>query len=80
MCLFRFVGWYYFKYFLIVFLVLELFFVGIDSLKYVDKMFDFVNMIILFFIYDILFVFNYILFIFLFLVMVLFYIVFIKFN
>ncbi|MCQ2761776.1 permease, partial [Helicobacter pylori] len=34
MRLFRFVGWYYFKYFLIVLLALELFFVGIDSLKY----------------------------------------------
>ncbi|WP_390469322.1 hypothetical protein [Helicobacter pylori] len=40
---------------LIVLLALELFFVGIDSLKYADKMPDSANMIILFFTYDILY-------------------------
>ncbi len=80
MRLFRFVGWYYFKYFLIVLLALELFFVGIDSLKYADKMPDSANMIILFFTYDILFALNYTLPISLLLAMVLFYIAFIKSN
>ncbi|MFP6056923.1 LptF/LptG family permease [Helicobacter pylori] len=80
MRLFRFVGWYYFKYFLIVLLALELFFVGIDSLKYADKMPDSANMIILFFTYDILFALNYTLPISLLLAMVLFYITFIKSN
>ncbi|AFI05901.1 LptF/LptG family permease [Helicobacter cetorum] len=80
MRLFRFVGWYYFKYFLIVLLALELFFVSIDSLKYADKMPDSANMIILFFTYDILFALNYTLPISLLLAMVLFYISFIKSN
>lgn len=57
--LFRFVGYYYLKYVLIIFCALEMFFVSIDSLKYVDKFPDSANLVILFFVYDALYALNY---------------------
>lgn len=78
--LFRFVGYYYLKYFLIVFCALEMFFISIDSLKYVDKFPDSANLAILFFVYDALYAINYTLPISLLLAMVIFYISMIKAN
>lgn len=57
--LFRFVGYYYFKYVLIIFCALEMFFVSVDSLKYIDKFPDSANLVILFFVYDALYALNY---------------------
>lgn len=56
---FLFIGKNYMKYFFIIFLALEMFFLGADTIKYADKMPDSANLIILFFFYDALYAFNY---------------------
>ncbi|PAF46784.1 permease [Helicobacter sp. 12S02634-8] len=78
--LFRFVGYYYLKYILIIFCALEMFFISIDSLKYVDKFPDSANLAILFFVYDALYALNYTLPISLLLALVIFYVSMIKSN
>ncbi|PAF43448.1 LptF/LptG family permease [Helicobacter sp. 11S03491-1] len=78
--IFRFIAYYYLKYFFIVFCALEMFFISIDSLKYVDKFPDSANLAILFFVYDALYAFNYTLPISLLLGMVIVYITMIKSN
>ncbi|PAF51574.1 LptF/LptG family permease [Helicobacter sp. 13S00477-4] len=80
MMIFRFVAYYYLKYVLIVFCGLEMFFISIDSLKYVDKFPDSANLVILFFVYDALYAFNYTLPISFLLGLVIFYISMIKSN
>lgn len=80
MMVFRFVGYYYLKYVLIIFCALEMFFISIDSLKYVDKFPDSANLVILFFVYDGLYALNYTLPISLLLGLVIFYISMIKSN
>lgn len=50
--LIRFVGFYYLKYFLIIFLGLEGFFLAIDTLKYIEELPDSANLLILFLFYD----------------------------
>lgn len=75
---FRFVGFYYLKYFVIVFLGLEGFFIAIDVLKYVDDLPDSANLLILFLFYDGIFALTYTLPISLVLCSVLFYISFLK--
>lgn len=47
------------KYFFIIFLALEMFFLGADTIKYADKLPDSANLIILFFFYDALYALNY---------------------
>lgn len=49
----------YFRLVLIVFSALQVFFVSIDSLKYLDQMPSSANLIILFFVYDFLYAINY---------------------
>ncbi|PAF45109.1 LptF/LptG family permease [Helicobacter sp. 11S02596-1] len=78
--IFRFVGYYYLKYVFIIFCALEMFFISIDSLKYVDKFPDSANLAILFFVYDGLYALNYTLPISLLLGLVIFYISMIKSN
>lgn len=56
---FLFIGKNYLKYFFIIFLALEMFFLGADTIKYADKLPDSANLIILFFFYDALYAFNY---------------------
>lgn len=56
---FLFIGKNYMKYFFIIFLALEMFFLGADTIKYADKLPDSANLIILFFFYDALYAFNY---------------------
>ncbi|CUU40536.1 MULTISPECIES: LptF/LptG family permease [Helicobacter] len=50
--MFRFVGAQYLKYFFIIFLALEGFFLAIDTLKYIDDLPDSANLLILFLFYD----------------------------
>lgn len=57
--LFRFVGLIYFKFIFIIFVALQLFFIGIDTLKYADNFPDSANLIVLFFVYDFLYALNY---------------------
>lgn len=59
MALFLFVSRYYLKYFLIILAGLEMFFVGIDSIKYVDNFPDSANVLILYFFYGSLYALNY---------------------
>lgn len=75
---FRFIGFYYLKYFLIVFLALEGFFLAIDTLKYVDDLPDSANLLILFLFYDGIFALSYTLPISLVLCSILFYMAFLK--
>ena len=56
---FRFIITYYLKYFFIIFLALELFFVAIDTLKYVDDLPDSANLFILFLFYDSIYAMSY---------------------
>ena len=56
---FLFIGKNYMKYFFIIFLALEMFFLGADTIKYADKLPDSANLIILFFFYDALYALNY---------------------
>ncbi|WP_066389269.1 LptF/LptG family permease [Helicobacter himalayensis] len=77
---FRFITQYYLKYFLIVFLALELFFVGIDTLKYVDDLPDSANLFILFLFYDSVYAMSYTLPISLVLSSIMFFITFLKSN
>ncbi|MCI6217522.1 MAG: LptF/LptG family permease [Helicobacter sp.] len=56
---FRFITFHYCKYFFIIFLALELFFVGIDMLKYVDDLPDSANLFILFLFYDCVYAMSY---------------------
>lgn len=76
--IFRFVGFYYLKYFLIIFLALEGFFLAIDILKYVDELPDSANLLILFLFYDGIFALTYTLPISLVLSSILFYMAFLK--
>ncbi len=76
--LFRFVGFYYLKYFLIIFLALEGFFLAIDTLKYVDDLPDSANLLILFLFYDGVYALTYTLPISLVLCSIMFYITFLK--
>ena len=57
--IFRFVGVYYLKYFFIIFLGLEGFFLAIDMLKYVDELPDSANLLILFLFYNGIFALTY---------------------
>lgn len=57
--LFRFVGVLYIKYLIIIFVSLQMFFMGIDVLKYIDLLPDSANLLILFFVYDFLYALNY---------------------
>lgn len=57
--LFRFVGFIYIKFILLIFVSLQMFFIGIDTLKYADKLPDSANLLILFFMYDFLYALNY---------------------
>lgn len=74
----RFVGFYYLKYFLIIFLGLEGFFLAIDTLKYVDELPDSANLLILFLFYDGIFALTYTLPISLVLCSIMFYMAFLK--
>ncbi len=56
---FFFVGKNYFKYFFVIFIALELFFIGADSMKYADQFPESANLIILFFVYDAMYALNY---------------------
>lgn len=75
---FRFVGFYYLKYFFIIFLGLEGFFLAIDTLKYVDELPDSANLLILFLFYDGIFALTYTLPISLVLCSIMFYMAFLK--
>lgn len=57
--LFRFVALYYLKYFCIIFSALELFFVTIDTLQYVDKLPDSANLLVLYIFYDCVYAMSY---------------------
>lgn len=57
--LFRFIALYYLKYFCIVFSALELFFVVIDTLQYVDKLPDSANLLVLYIFYDCIYAMSY---------------------
>ena len=50
---------HYFRLIFIIFVALEVFFISIDSLKYLDQMPNSANLIILFFVYDFLYAVNY---------------------
>lgn len=76
--IFRFVGFYYLKYFLIIFLGLEGFFLAMDTLKYVDELPDSANLLILFLFYDGVFALTYTLPISLVLCSIMFYMAFLK--
>lgn len=75
---FLFIGKNYMKYFFIIFIALEMFFLGADTIKYADKLPDSANLIVLFFFYDALYAFNYTLPLSLILASILFYINFLK--
>lgn len=75
---FFFIGKNYLRYFLIIFLALEFFFIGADTIKYSDKLPDSANLLILFFFYDALYALNYTLPLSLILGSILFYITFLK--
>lgn len=57
--LFFFIGRYYMRYFLVIFIALELFFVGIDSLQYADNFAESANLVVLFFAYDFMYAVNF---------------------
>ncbi len=57
--LFLFVMGYYLRYFVVIFFALGLFFVSIDSLKYLDELSDSANIIILFLAYDFMYATNF---------------------
>ena len=57
--LFFFIGRYYLRYFLVIFIALELFFVGIDSLQYVDNFAESANLVVLFLAYDFMYAINF---------------------
>lgn len=76
--LIRFVGFYYLKYFLIIFLGLEGFFLAIDTLKYIEELPDSANLLILFLFYDGIFALTYTLPISLVLCSIMFYMAFLK--
>lgn len=59
MRVFFFVGKNYLKYFFVIFLSLELFFVFADSMKYADDFSDSANLVILFLVYDGMYAVNY---------------------
>ncbi|WP_305862995.1 LptF/LptG family permease [Helicobacter cholecystus] len=75
---FFFIGKNYLKFFLIIFLGLEFFFIGADTIKYADKLPDSANFLILFFVYDALYALNYTLPLSLILGSILFYVSFLK--
>lgn len=56
---FAFIAKNYLKYFFILFFALEFFFIGADSIKYIDDLPDSANLVILFFFYDALYALNY---------------------
>lgn len=56
---FLFIGKNYLKSTLIIFIALEFFFVGADSMKYADNFPDSANLVILFFVYDAMYAMNY---------------------
>ena len=58
--LFRFISYTYIKSIMLIFLALEFFFVGIDTLKYVNNLPDSANLLVLFFVYEFLNALNYI--------------------
>lgn len=74
----RFVGFYYLKYFLVIFIGLEGFFLAIDTLKYVDELPDSANLLVLFLFYDGIFALTYTLPISLVLCSIMFYMAFLK--
>lgn len=74
----RFVGFYYLKYFLVIFIGLEGFFLAIDTLKYVDDLPDSANLLVLFLFYDGVFALTYTLPISLVLCSIMFYMAFLK--
>lgn len=57
--LFFFIGRYYLRYFLVIFIALELFFVSIDSLQYADNFAESANLVVLFFAYDFAYAINF---------------------
>lgn len=57
--LFRFVGFLYAKFMLLILCALQVFFIGIDMLKYADNLPESANLFILFFVYDFLNALNY---------------------
>ncbi|RDU62282.1 LptF/LptG family permease [Helicobacter sp. MIT 14-3879] len=57
--LFRFLGWIYIKFILLIFIALQLFFMGIDILKHSDNLPDSANLFVLFLMYDFLYALNY---------------------
>ncbi|OBV29077.1 permease [Helicobacter sp. CLO-3] len=57
--LFLFIGRYYLRYFAVIFIALGLFFVSIDSLKYIDDFADSANLVVLFFVYDFMYAMNF---------------------
>ncbi len=57
--LFRFIVLHYLKYFCIIFSALELFFVTIDTLQYIDKLPDSANLLVLYIFYDCVYAMSY---------------------
>ncbi|RDU74303.1 permease [Helicobacter anseris] len=57
--MFFYLAWNYFRFVLIIFSALQVFFISIDSLKYLDQLPSSANLIILFFVYDFLYALNY---------------------
>ncbi len=55
----KFVGFIYIKFIFIIFIALQMFFMGIDTLKYSDNLPDSANLFILFLVYDFLYALNY---------------------
>lgn len=55
----RFIGSTYLKFILIIFIALQMFFMGIDTLKYSDDLPDSANLFVLFLVYDFLYALNY---------------------
>ena len=56
---FFFISKNYFKYFFVILIALELFFIGADSMKYADQFPESANLVILFFVYDAMYALNY---------------------
>lgn len=78
--MFRFVGFYYLKYFFIVFLALEGFFLAIDTLGYANELPDSANLLVLFLFYNAIYALSYTLPISLLLCSVAFYMAFLRSN
>lgn len=57
--IFKFIGFFYLKFIVIIFLSLQVFFMGIDILKYSDNLPESANLFVLFLAYDFLYALNY---------------------